>query len=48
MATVNGFDQAPTGSGTTVIKYWLGIEDEIEEEHFQQRIDDPRHPWKLS
>jgi polyphosphate kinase 2 len=48
MATVNGFEQALTRSGTILIKYWLDIEDEVQEERFQQRIDDPRRRWKLS
>ena len=48
MATVNGFELALTRSGTTVIKYWLDIEDETQEERFQQRLHDPRRRWKLS
>jgi polyphosphate kinase 2 len=48
MATVNGFELALTRSGTKLIKYWLDIEDETQEERFQQRIHDPRRRWKLS
>ncbi len=48
MATVNGFELALVRSGTILIKYWLDIADETQEERFQQRIDDPRRRWKLS
>jgi len=48
MATVNGFEEALVRSGTILIKYWLDIADETQEERFQQRIDDPRKRWKLS
>ncbi len=48
MATVNGFENALTRSGTLLFKYWLDIADETQEARFQQRIDDPRKRWKLS
>jgi polyphosphate kinase 2 len=48
MGTVNGFELALTRSGTTLIKYWLDIEDETQEQRFQQRLHDPRRRWKLS
>jgi polyphosphate kinase 2 len=48
MATVNGFELALARSGTKLIKYWLDIEDDTQEERFQQRLDDPRRRWKLS
>ncbi len=48
MATVNGFELALVTSGTILIKYWLDIADETQEERFQERIDDPRKRWKLS
>jgi polyphosphate kinase 2 len=48
MATVNGFELALTRSGTRLIKYWMDITDETQEERFEQRIDDPRRRWKLS
>lgn len=46
--TVNGFEQALVRSGTILIKYWLDIADETQEERFEERIDDPRKRWKLS
>ncbi len=48
MATVSGFENALTRSGTILLKYWLDIADETQEERFQQRIEDPRKRWKLS
>ncbi|MDH5290743.1 MAG: polyphosphate kinase 2, partial [Acidimicrobiia bacterium] len=36
MATVNGFEEALVRSGTILIKYWLDIADETQEERFQQ------------
>ncbi len=47
-AVVNGFELALTRSGVILIKYWLDIADEIQEERFEQRIHDPRKRWKLS
>jgi polyphosphate kinase 2 len=48
MSTVNGFELALVRSGLTLIKYWMHITDDTQEERFQQRIDDPRRRWKLS
>jgi polyphosphate kinase 2 (PPK2 family) len=48
MATVNGFELALVRSGLILIKYWLEIRDETQEERFEQRIHDPRRRWKLS
>jgi polyphosphate kinase 2 len=48
VATVNGFELALIASGTILIKYWLDIADETQEERFQERITDPRKRWKLS
>ena len=48
MATVNGFELALVRSGMTLIKYWLEIRDETQEDRFEQRIHDPRRRWKLS
>jgi polyphosphate kinase 2 len=48
MSTVNGFELALVRSGMTLIKYWLHIRDETQEDRFEQRIHDPRRRWKLS
>jgi len=34
--------------GIILIKYWLSVSSEEQEERFQQRIDDPLRQWKLS
>ena len=47
-ATVNGFEETLVRSGTILIKYWLDIADETQEDRFEARIDDPRKRWKLS
>jgi polyphosphate kinase 2 len=47
-AVVNGFELALTRSGIILLKYWLDIADETQEERFEQRIHDPRKRWKLS
>ncbi len=48
MSTVNGLELALTRSGIILIKYWLDITDETQEERFEQRLHDPRRRWKLS
>ncbi len=48
MRTVNGFELSLTHAGIKVIKYWLDITDDTQEERFEQRIHDPRRRWKLS
>ncbi len=48
MNTVNGFENSLTRAGIHVIKYWLDISDETQEERFRQRLEDPRRRWKLS
>ena len=48
MSTVNGFEASLTHAGVKIIKYWLHISDETQEERFEQRILDPRRRWKLS
>jgi polyphosphate kinase 2 len=48
MSTVNGLEMALVRSGLILIKYWLDIDDDTQEQRFQQRINDPRRRWKLS
>jgi polyphosphate kinase 2 len=48
MDTVNGFEYSLTRAGVQLIKYWLDISDETQEQRFQQRIHDSRRQWKLS
>jgi polyphosphate kinase 2 len=48
MSTVNGLEMALVRSGITLIKYYMNISDETQEERFEQRLHDPRRRWKLS
>jgi polyphosphate kinase 2 len=48
MQSVNGFEHALVRSGIKLIKYWMHISDETQEERFEARIHDPRKRWKLS
>lgn len=41
-------ERAIIDSNTILIKYWLEVSKENQEERFQERIDDPRKIWKLS
>jgi polyphosphate kinase 2 len=45
---VPSFELKLIHSGIILVKYWLHISDEVQEERFQRRIDDPRRRWKLS
>src|SRR3954453_18315388 len=46
--------QAPTfermliDEGIILIKYWFSVSNEVQEERFEARIDDPLKTWKLS
>ena len=46
--------QAPTfermliDDGITLVKYWFSVSNEVQEERFEARIDDPLKTWKLS
>jgi polyphosphate kinase 2 len=48
MSTVNGFELALVRSEMILIKYWMHIRDEVQEDRFEQRIHDSRKRWKLS
>jgi polyphosphate kinase 2 (PPK2 family) len=43
-----GFERTIINSGVTLVKYWLTVSDENQEERFRRRIEDPRRQWKLS
>jgi polyphosphate kinase 2 len=34
--------------GITVIKYWFSVSDEVQQERFASRLEDPMRRWKLS
>ncbi len=42
------FERMLIRSGIILIKYWFSVSDEIQEQRFQERMDDPRKRWKLS
>jgi polyphosphate kinase 2 len=41
-------EKAITDSGVILIKYWLDVDMDEQEQRFRARIDDPRKTWKLS
>lgn len=43
-----GFEKSLVDSGILLIKYWLDITAEVQEERFQERLKDERKKWKLS
>jgi len=46
--TCSGWERALVDSGIILIKYWLTVDNEGQEERFKERIEDPRKHWKLS
>ena len=42
------FERMIVRSGIILIKYWFSVGDDVQEERFQDRIDDPTKRWKLS
>ncbi|MBV1893770.1 MAG: polyphosphate kinase 2 [Ilumatobacteraceae bacterium] len=42
------FEHSLIEDGIILIKYWLHIDDEVQEERFRKRATDPRRQWKLS
>lgn len=42
------FERMLVRSGIIVIKYYFSVSDEMQEDRFQERMDDPRKRWKLS
>ena len=42
------FEHMLVHDGVILIKYWLHITDDEQEQRFRSRIDDPRKQWKLS
>lgn len=42
------FERMLVRSGITLVKYYFSVSDEVQENRFQERMDDPRKRWKLS
>lgn len=48
LRTCPEFERMLIRSGIILVKYWFSVSDEVQEERFQDRIQDPRKRWKLS
>jgi polyphosphate kinase 2 len=42
------FERFITGDGIILLKYWLAVDQEIQEQRFRERADDPLKRWKIS
>jgi len=42
------FERLVTATGTILVKYWLAVDQQFQEERFAERGSDPRKRWKLS
>ena len=42
------FERMLVRSGILLIKYWFSVSDDVQEQRFQGRIEDPTKRWKLS
>lgn len=45
---INRFEQHLTDNGTTIVKFFLAIDKDEQQERFQERYDDPTKRWKFS
>ena len=48
MREVPMFEKMLTDSGLVLIKFWLHVSADVQEQRFQDRANDPRKRWKLS
>jgi polyphosphate kinase 2 len=46
--SVPEFERMLIRSGVILIKYWFSVSDDVQEERFRERLDDPAKRWKLS
>jgi polyphosphate kinase len=46
--SVPEFERMLIRSGIILIKYWFSVSDEVQEERFKDRLEDPAKRWKLS
>ena len=44
---INAFEELLTGSGTTILKFFLWIDKDEQKGRFQARLDDPTKNWKF-
>lgn len=48
MVSCPEFEHMLIRSGIRVIKYWFSVSDEVQEERFKRRLEQPKRRWKLS
>ncbi|QNK02508.1 polyphosphate kinase 2 [Dyella telluris] len=48
MAAVPAFEKLITDDGIILLKYWLAVDQDVQEERFADRAKDPLKRWKLS
>lgn len=46
--SVPEFERMLIRSGIILLKYWFSVSDEVQEERFKDRLEDPAKRWKLS
>ncbi|GAB1481824.1 polyphosphate kinase 2 [Treponema sp.] len=46
--TVPEFERMLVRSGILIVKYWFSVSDEVQEERFHERLENPAKRWKLS
>ena len=45
-AAINNFEQLLQQSGTKVLKFYLNVSEQEQQERLQERVDDPDKQWK--
>jgi PPK2 family polyphosphate:nucleotide phosphotransferase len=45
---INNFEQSLIQEGTTILKFYLSIDNQTQKERLQERLDDPIKRWKFS
>ncbi|HEY5789084.1 MAG TPA: polyphosphate kinase 2 [Gammaproteobacteria bacterium] len=48
LRSVSEFERMLVRSGIVLLKYWFSVSDEVQEERFRDRVEDPTKRWKLS
>lgn len=48
MVSCPEFEHMLIRSGIRVIKYWFSVSDDVQEERFKRRMEQPKRRWKLS
>ncbi|MCY3542017.1 MAG: polyphosphate kinase 2 [Gammaproteobacteria bacterium] len=48
MVSCPEFEHMLIRSGIHVIKYWFSVSDDVQEERFKRRLEQPKRRWKLS